>query len=94
MQRRLPHLLTLLAFLATASGAVLSAHESLQGAHHDSQHCSICQDLLVGSHAVLPVSTTAPAVLLMVVVLLAVAAQRPVIPALLPAVAPRAPPTV
>jgi hypothetical protein len=85
-------ILTLGVFLATASGAVLCAHESLHGPNHDQQGCPVCQDLLAGSKAVESLTTRLPAPADAVAVATLPAAQRPVVPALTPAIAPRGPP--
>ncbi len=92
MSRKWPHLLSLAVLLATASGAALGAHEAVAGSHHDSHHCPICQDLLVGVKAVMPVAPSVATSAAVVAVVVAIDAQQPAIPTLPPAVAPRGPP--
>lgn len=93
MVRRSLHILTLSLFLASASGAALSAHESLQGPNHSQQTCTICQDLLAGSNAVVPVAACLPAPAAVVEAVVVPSAQQPAMPSMPPAIAPRGPPT-
>ena len=92
MSRRSLHILTLAVFLASASGAALRAHEFLGGPDHHQQGCSICQDLLAGSNALLPVAATIPAPETVIAVTATPEAQQPAVLSLPSAIAPRVPP--
>ena len=90
--RRFVNTAALALFLASASGFTLAAHEYLEGPHHDTQHCTVCQDLTIGSNAVVP---AAPSVAMpggLVAVVAIAAPQRPVAPSISSSISPRAPP--
>ena len=92
MSRKLLSCLTLVIFLLPASGAALRIHELFLEPGHSQQNCSVCQDLLAGSNALVAVATSIPAPAAVVAIIVAPTAQQPAVPALPPAIAPRGPP--